>query len=146
MNKTITKIALLAAIIISMSGLMTAVMTYAGLPDGQRFMDAWLPVWMQAALVVAPCGFALMYLISKIINLLLPNITAGTQKILLGAIMALVMESVMASVTTFQLHGWADGFGAYWASVLLAALPVAVLMSTAMTIFIKPRLDKILSA
>lgn len=146
MNKILTKVSLLAAMLLTLTGLMTAVMTYAGLPDGQRFIDAWLPVWMRAALVIAPLGFALMYLMSKAISIVFPNMAAGKQKILLGASMALLMESMMASVTTLQLHGWGAGFGGYWVSILIAALPVAVAMSLAMTFFIKPRLDKVLSA
>lgn len=146
MNKIFTKISLLAAMILTLTGLMTAVMAYAGLPDGQRFVDAWLPVWMRAALIIAPLGFTLMYLMSKAISAVFPDMAAGTQKILLGAIMALVMESMMATVTTLQLHGWSAGFSGYWVSILIAALPVAVAMSLAMTFFIKPRLDRVLAA
>lgn len=146
MNKILSKIGLLVAMILTMTGLITAVMTYAGLPVGQRFVEAWLPVWGQAALLVAPFGFVLMYLISKTISAVFPDIAAGTQKILLAASMALVMESVMASVTTLQLHGWEAGFSDYWISVLLAALPVALVMSLVMTFFIKPRIDRVLAA
>lgn len=146
MIKVLIKIGLIATMILTMSGLMTSVMTYAGLPEGQRFIDAWLPVWMQAALVIAPAGFALMYLISETISAVFPDMAPGKQNIILGASMALVMESVMASVTTLQLHGWSTGFMSYWINILLSALPVAVLASLAMTFLIKPRIDKILAA
>lgn len=146
MNALARKLGIIAAMIVTMSGLMTSVMTYATLAEGRAFIDAWLPIWLRAAVVIAPLGFALMYLVNALLGLLLPAVGEGVRKVLVGLTMAVVMESIMASVTTVQLYGLANGFAAFWADAMLAALPVAAGMSLVMTFLIKPRLDRVLAS
>lgn len=141
-----TKIGILAAMIMGMTGLMTSVMTYATKAESQPFLDAWLPVWLRAAVVIAPFGMVVMYLLNGLLGLLLPGVSAAVRKVLLGLCMAVVMESIMASVTTVQLYGLASGFAAFWTDAMLAALPVAAVMSLVMTFLIKPRLDRVLAS
>lgn len=141
MQKLLKKLAIIATMILTMTGLLTSVMTYVNLPDDQAFVQAWIPTWIKAALILAPAGFLIMWVIGKFVEFMLPTAKKYQQMLMQGALMALAMESLMATVTTSQLHGFQEGFWSYWLSAMAAGLPVGIAMSVFMTILVKPRLD-----
>jgi len=57
--------------------------------------------------------------------------------------MALIMESIMACVTTWHLTiaSNVNEFITMWVSVLLTALPIGVVISIVLSLMIKPKLQ-----
>jgi hypothetical protein len=56
--------------------------------------------------------------------------------------MAVIMESIMAIVTTINLHGFLlpSEFVDYWGATFISALPAGLIISVLMSLVIKPRL------
>jgi len=146
MPKILKKIAVMVPFVAFMTGIMTAAMTYFARSGDQAFLGAWLPTWAMAALLMAPIGLTMFFITGKMLNALLPNVSKVVLTIAQGVIMALVMESFMASITTYQVNGFDSAFGGVWIKALLAGLPVAAVMSVLMTFFIKPRLEAFMAS
>lgn len=141
MPKALKKIAVIASIMLVMTGLMNSVMTYFARTEGQGFLEAWLPAWAMVGLLVAPVGFTLFWALGKFLDQALPNVPVLGRTVLQGIIMAFLMEGFMASVTAYQLQGFGNGFADVWLRALLAGLPVAAVMGVLGTFVIKPRMD-----
>ena len=146
MLKVLKKIAVIASIMLVMTGLMTSVMTYFAQTDKQSFLAAWLPTWAMVGLLIAPVGFTLFWVLGQFLDRALPNASDTARMVLQGVIMALIMESFIASITTFQLQGFGAGFGAVWLRALVAGLPVAAVMSMFGTFVIKPKMEAFIAA
>jgi len=140
------KAATMAMIIVPMTGVMTSVMTWLNLAEGQTFLAAWLPTWARAALFLAPLGIGIMALVGKLIDVALPKAGKAVQSLFQTGTMILFMMSLMATITTVQLHGWAVGFADVWIGTMLSGLPVALVMGTLMTFVIKPRMEAAMAA
>ena len=146
MSRTLKKIGVMASIILGMTGLITSVMTYFARGEGQSFWAAWLPTWAMAGLLVAPVGFTLFWVLGKLLDRALPDASEALRMVLQGAIMALIMESFMASVTTYQIQGFGAEFATVWLRALLAGLPIAAVMSVLGTFVIKPRMEAFMAS
>ncbi len=146
MTTVLRKFSIIAAMILTMSGLMTAIMTCVSLPADANFLTTWLPLWLRAAVIIAPCGFVFLTILGRAIDLLLPKTSTLQKRLLQGLGMVLVMETIMATVTTVQMHGWDHLFAAVWFHAMAAALPFGILMSALMTFVIKPRMDAVITA
>ncbi|MEM9197233.1 MAG: hypothetical protein AAGD12_05205 [Pseudomonadota bacterium] len=139
------KLAVAVGIILSFTGLTTAFVTLYKLSGDQSFWAEWLPIWLQAAFVIAPLGLLIMAAMNKAVDAIWPNISEFGRKTVQSVTMPLIMGALMAGVATVQLHGWTGGFWAFWASALLAVLPVAFVVGGLMTFVIKPRLDAVMA-
>ncbi len=102
MNRTIRKIAIMSAIILPMTGLITAAMSWINVGDGMMFSEVWLPAWARAAFLIAPLGTVVFWGIGKAIDAFLVNAAKGRRKLAKGVAMALIMESMVAVGTAYM--------------------------------------------
>ncbi len=142
MSKMLQKIAIIACLVMVMGGTLTFVMTWRNLGFGEGFMMAWLSSFALCVLCIAPIGGVISYLVHHLVDGALPNISKLKQDLVFGLIMALIMESIMAIVTTLNVHGLLalEAFIKQWSTTLLTALPMGIVFSIVMSLVIKRRL------
>lgn len=82
-------------------------------------------------------------LINKILRALLPDISTVQMNVIFGLCMAVIMESIMAVVTTINLNDFSDWhhFLSMWIASLLTALPIGIFFSIILSLIIKPKLE-----
>lgn len=82
-------------------------------------------------------------LINKVLTVILPNVSSVKMNIVFGLCMAVVMESIMAMITTINVNGFSDWnhFIYVWVASLLIALPIGIMFSIILSLMIKPRLE-----
>ena len=95
---------------------------------------------------IAPIGFALFWSLGKILDRAMPTAPYIMRTVTQGVIMALIMESLMASVTAYQIAGFESYFGTVWLRALLAGLLVVAIMSVLGAFVIKPRIEAFLAS
>ena len=142
MSKKLEKILIIACLVMMIGGTLTFVMTWRNVGFGEAFLFAWLSSFALCVLCIAPIGGVISYLVHKLINALVPRLHKIQQDIIFGLIMALIMESIMAIVTTLNLHGWmaVESFIDKWSATFVAALPMGIFFSILMSLVIKRRL------
>jgi len=142
MSKMLQKIAIIASLVTVMGGTLTFVMTWRNLGFADDFMMSWLSTFALCVLCIAPIGGVISYLVHRLVDGTLPNVSKLKQDLVFGLIMALIMESIMAVVTTINLHGWLaiEAFIKQWGVTFLAALPMGIVFSMLMSLVIKRRL------
>lgn len=148
MPKLLKKIAIVASIILTLVGSLTFVMTYQNIGFTDNFVSKWLSSLALAAVVIAPIGFLLITLMGRIVKKCLPNSSDLTRKFAVAISMAVIMESVLAVVTTLNNLGMTDAaeFAQNWFSAFTLALPLGIFIGLIMTLFIKPRLEKYMAS
>ncbi|WP_127558263.1 DUF2798 domain-containing protein [Saccharospirillum alexandrii] len=144
----IYKILVIAAMMTVMGGTLTGVMTYVNVGYSSMFYMDWLTSFLTAVVVMMPSGFVFMMLISKIVSWLLPKQGEKTQNFVVGLVMAVVMESVMALTTAANNIGFADSgeFLSAWLAGFAAALPIGLVLAVVMSMTIKPKLEKFMKS
>lgn len=139
-----TKISIIATIVIIIGGSLTFVMTWQNIGFVEGFLLSWITSFALCVFCIAPIGGVISMLINKSLNTLLPNITTMQLNILFGLCMAMIMESVMSLVTTYNLNGYTsnqDFFGLWFASLLMA-LPIGIIFSILLSVIVKPKLQQ----
>lgn len=144
----IYKILVIAAMMTIMGGTLTGVMTYMNVGYTSTFYMDWLTSFLTAVVVMMPSGFVFMMLISKAVGWLLPKQGAKTQNFVVGLVMAVVMESIMAFTTAANNIGFTDTaeFFSGWATGFAAALPIGLTLAVIMSMTIKPKLEKFMKS
>lgn len=148
MPKLLKKIAIVASIIVTLVGSLTFVMTYQNIGFTDNFVRQWLSSLALAALIMAPIGFLLMTLVSRFVKKCLPNTSDLKRNFVVGFSMAVIMESVMALVTTLNNLGMTNAaeFAQNWFGAFTLALPLGIFIALMMTLFIKPRLERYMAS
>ncbi|WP_238322827.1 MULTISPECIES: DUF2798 domain-containing protein [Pseudoalteromonas] len=77
----IKKVLVAAPMVVALVGILTFVMTYQNIGFTNRFVEQWLTSTLLSATTIAPIGFAMVMVISKVAESLMPN-TAKIIKIL----------------------------------------------------------------
>jgi hypothetical protein len=148
MQKMAKKILVVVPLVLTLIGSLTFVMTYQNIGFGELFLYQWIESTLLVATTMAPLGFLMIAVISKMVVLVLPKASEAKRNVVIGVTMALVMESIMALVTTLNNTGFpaiSEFFTAWW-SALIIALPLGLLISLLMTTFIKPKLERYLAS
>lgn len=141
------KILTIAPLIIVMGGTLTFLMTWKSIGFSDEFISSWLTTFTLCVLCIAPLGGLISYALHRSINSALPNFSEIQKNIIFGFGMALIMEAIMGVVTTFNLHGFGSPlFASQWFAAFITALPVGLLFSVMMALFIKPRLEAFLAS
>jgi cation transport ATPase len=142
------KILVMMGMMTLMAGTLTGVMTYMNIGLDQAFYSQWLQAFLTAALVMAPLGFGTMTLLTKAMEKVLPNASESKRNILIGLIMAVFMESMMALTTAATNIGFADSSALFegWLSGFLAALPVGLGLMILVSTTIKPKVERFLKS
>jgi hypothetical protein len=150
--KLFKKVAIILSLIITLVGSLTFVMTYKNIGFGEQFVGQWLSSLLLAATTMAPLGFLMVALITKLVSVVMPTASENKRNFVIGLSMALIMESFMALVTTinnlgFPEHGtlvnqWLQD----WGQAILIALPFGLVTSLMMTLFVKPKLERLMAS
>jgi len=144
MAKIYYKVGIIASIIIVTGGMLTFAMAWRSIGFTEDFLSSWLSSFALCVLCVAPLGSVISVLVNKVLQRVLPaNTSAVRLNTIFGLCMALIMESIMACVTTWHLTAAANihDFISLWSSVLLTALPIGIVISIVLSLIIKPRLQ-----
>lgn len=143
MLKNFKKILIIFSIVAVIGGTLTFVMTWNNLGFGDNFLRAWLSSFALCVICIAPIGGVIALLINKILRALLPDISTVQMNVIFGLCMAVIMESIMAVVTTINLNDFSDWhhFLSMWIASLLTALPIGIFFSIILSLIIKPKLE-----
>jgi hypothetical protein len=146
-KQMIKKIFVMIGMMSLMGGIFIAIMTYVNIGFSDEFFVRWYTSLFFAILVMMPLGGVVMFMANKVIKSTLPELKIFIQNILIGIIMALCMEAIMAIITTLNILGYPNisQFSSFWLRSYLLALPAALVISPLMTIFVKPKLDAYLA-
>lgn len=149
-NKTpvILKVLVVLAMMSLMGGTLTGVMTYFNLGFSESFFADWFTSFTTAALTVMPMGILLMVGLTKLAERLLSGASEHARNLLVGIVMAGIMESGMAFATAMNNIGFEDKelFISAWLNGLIGALPVALVLMITVNMTIKPRVEKFLKS
>ena len=139
----IKKMFVLFIIMSTISAFFISIMTYVNIGFSEEFFERVVKSLLLATLVMIPLGWSVMYVCNKIVTSLFPNVGDIIQNIMIGILIAIVMEAIMAISTTLNIDGYHGliQFFNFWLKTYLAALPFALIFSPIMTIFIKPKLE-----
>ncbi|WP_372882491.1 DUF2798 domain-containing protein [Psychromonas sp.] len=144
MAKIYYKIGIIASIVIVAGGMLTFAMTWRSVGFSDDFLSSWLSSFALSVVCVAPLGSVISVLVNKALVRILPrNISKVKLNTIFGLCMALIMESIMACVTTWHLTtiSTMHEFITLWYSVLLTALPIGIVISVVLSLIIKPKLQ-----
>lgn len=139
----IKKISIIILLVSVIGGSLTFVMTWRNIGFGDEFLSSWMTSFILSLCVLAPLGAVVSIMLDKLIYAILPQLSKLKHDILFGLSMAIVMEAVMALVTTLNLKGFLnfEVFFGFWSQTLLTALPLGILISIILSLIIKPRLE-----
>ncbi|MEZ8824536.1 DUF2798 domain-containing protein [Vibrio amylolyticus] len=145
---TYQKILVVLGMMTLVGGTLTGVMTYMSVGYSSSFTADWLTSFLTAACTIMPMGFFIMAMLTKGAEKFLPRLSEKSRNIVIGFAMALIMESGMAFTTAFNTIGFEHGHDFLWAWMngLLGALPVALVLMTAISLTIKPKVERFLKS
>ncbi len=134
-------------IMLTLIGTITAIMTYVNLSAEQNFVSAWATSFIFAFVVMLPAGGLIFAAMNKLVNRLFYTLPQMQKKLLQGVLMAVVMESIMAIVTTVTNHEQLafQQFVAVFINSFLFALPVGITFACLMTFVLQPKLERFLA-
>jgi hypothetical protein len=146
--KIIKKALVMLSLIFTLIGLLTFAMTYQNIGFNEQFFEKWLTSTLWSATTMAPLGFIMIAIISKLVSIALPKATESRQNFVIGVSMAVIMESIMTLVTTINNIdiNTVTELTIYWWQAFVIALPLGLLISLIMSLFVKPRLDRYMAS
>ncbi|WP_165602646.1 DUF2798 domain-containing protein [Candidatus Terasakiella magnetica] len=136
------KVIVVLSVMATIAGTLTGIMTWANLGFSDAFLAKWGQSFGMAMTVMMPIAIVLIGIFSKIIARAFPNMRPLPQAIIVGVIASIVMQSIMALLTSFNAVGlevWAD-YRAGVINAFITAFPYGLIMALIMTTIIKPRL------
>ena len=144
----VQKILVVAAIMTTIGGTLTGIMTFANVGLSKTFIHDWLSSFVFALVVVMPSGFVLMMIINKLADTLFSAANKTQRNIIVGISMAFVMESIMSAVTAANNIGLTDIsiFINAWFRGFIIALPLGLVISIVMAISLKPKLERFMAS
>lgn len=148
MHKTLKKILLVAAMVTLVGGTFTGIMTYSNIGFSDAFASQWAFSFMQAVCVIFPMGMFIMWVMHNVVEAFFGRLSSLHKNLIFSLGMALSMEAIMALSTTYRnigLGDWQQFSQAFLASYLMV-LPVALVLSPIMTLFIKPKMEAFLAS
>ena len=143
MSQNIQKVGIIASLVIVFGGLLTFIMTWINIGSSDNFTAAWLSSFALCVLCIAPIGGVIAFFVHRLVNAMFSHFSYIKQNLIFGFIMATVMESIMAIVTTINLRGFIalEKFISFWFSTFVCALPAGLVISVLMSLVIKPKLS-----
>ena len=142
MSKNVQKIGVIFGLVVTFGGFLTLLMTWKNIGFTDGFIGAWLSSFSLCVLCIAPIGGVIAFIINRLVNLIFPSLSSVKKNIVFGLVMAVMMESIMAVVTTINLHGFMliKEFVDFWLATFVSALPAGLAISVLMSLVIKPKL------
>ncbi|WP_413699558.1 DUF2798 domain-containing protein [Psychromonas sp. KJ10-10] len=147
MQQKLKKLLVPLTIMLSLIGTITAVMTYANLSPTQPFIDTWLTAFVFAFVVMLPIGIVILSAMTKLVNRFFSHLSVVSQRLIQGVMMAVVMESILALVTTAVNHDYQNllHFVNLASTSFLYAIPVGISFACLMTFVLQPKLQRYLA-
>ncbi|WP_207234074.1 DUF2798 domain-containing protein [Shewanella maritima] len=141
------KVLLVTSLMSTIAGTLTGVMTYMNLGFSELFFSQWLSSFLFAATTAMPAGFVFMTLFTKLIKYLTPNLKAVMQNLIVGLLMAITMEALLAFITTTNNLGLSNSaFFTTWFDAFIVALPVGLVIMLVVSNTVKPKIERILTS
>lgn len=143
-NPLFLKILLIASLMVVIAGSLTGVITYMNIGFTSEYLSSWMSSFVLVVILMMPIGMGMTVLITKLINRLIPKKSEGVRNLIIGIIMAIVMESFMALVGTLnniEFHN-ASEFYIRWLNGFLGALPLGLIIMLVMSMGMKPRIEQ----
>jgi len=139
---------MLLSIMTVIGGSLTGVMTYFTLGLTDSFMSDWLQAFFTAVCLMIPAGFTFMMFLNFVVGRLLPDMSEIKKNMLIGIIMALFMEAVMAIGSAATNVGFNDItiFADVWLQAYLTALPLGMIIAVVMTLTLKPKIQRFMAS
>lgn len=139
----IKKILVMATMMSIIAGTFIAIMTYGSIGFSDNFFSRWSSSLLYSLFVMMPLGGILIFIANKVVKVSFPNLKKIIQNILIGILIALFMEAIMATITTINIIGYINlhSFLSSWLKLYLLTLPFALVFSPIMTILIKPKIE-----
>ncbi|RKF18000.1 DUF2798 domain-containing protein [Alginatibacterium sediminis] len=147
-NPLIYKIAVVMGLMMTIGGSLTGAMTYMQLGFDQSFFSNWLQSFIGVAIFMMPLGFVFTTTLTLLTNKLLPKLSEMKRNLIVGLLMAVLMESMMAFVTTVNnigLESRAD-FISGWIDAFVVAIPIGLTLMVTMSLTIKPKIENFLKS
>lgn len=128
-------------------GILTGVMTYMNVGFSDTFFTTWRNALL-SAYAVMPIGILLMGLLTKLVYQLLPDSGKHIRNIVVGSLMALIMESLLAFSTAANTIGFSNYNDLFtgWSQGFLAALPVGLTLMIISSMTIKPKIEQFIKS
>ncbi|WP_249344514.1 DUF2798 domain-containing protein [Marinomonas sp. CT5] len=132
----------LSILVVAIGGSLPFLMTWNNIGFSAGFISAWISSFALCVLCIAPIGGVIAFLVNRLVDLILTNLSSLRKNVAFGVIMAVVMESIMAVVTTVNLHGFIQlsELVSFWLTTFVSALPAGLVISVLMSLVIKPKL------
>ncbi|MEZ8057820.1 DUF2798 domain-containing protein [Vibrio splendidus] len=142
------KALVMMSLMLTIGGSLTAVMTYMNVGFGEEFISNWLSSLALAVVIMMPIGMVIMTLVTKVTAKALPNYGEKARNLIVGLIMAFIMESIMAFVTAANNIGFSDtsAFTSGWFNGFIAALPIGLTIMVVMSMTVKPKLERFMKS
>ncbi|PTP70313.1 DUF2798 domain-containing protein [Vibrio splendidus] len=142
------KILVMMSLMLTIGGSLTAVMTYMNVGFGEAFIGNWFSSLALAVVIMMPMGMVMMTLVTKLVDKVLPNYGEKARNLIVGLIMAFIMESIMALVTAANNIGFSDtsAFTCGWFNGFIAALPIGLTIMVLMSMTVKPKLERFMKS
>jgi hypothetical protein len=147
MQGNVKKALIIIPIIMLVIGTLTAIMTWVNLAPSQKFLAAWSNSFLFSFVVMLPIGGFIFPLLNKVINSFFTTWSNIQKNLVHGFLMAVIMESMMALVTTLATHGYQSNhdFFSLFFNCLIYALPVGLTITSFISLVIKPRFEQYLA-
>lgn len=144
MQDNVKRVLIILPIMATIVATLTAIMTWVNLTPTQNFSATWLNTFTFAFLVMLPVGSVLFSLLNKLIERVFTTLTSIQKNLVHSVLMALIMESIMAIVTTVTTYGHRLNyeFFSLFLNSLIYALPVGLTIASFMSLVIKPKLER----
>ena len=142
------KILVMMSLMLTIGGSLTAVMTYMNVGFGEAFIGNWFSSLALVVVIMMPIGMLMMTLVTKLVDKVLPNYGEKARNLIVGLIMAFIMESIMAFVTAANNIGFSDtsAFTSGWFNGFIAALPIGLTIMVVMSMTAKPKLERFMKS
>ncbi|MFY0641232.1 MAG: DUF2798 domain-containing protein [Bermanella sp.] len=142
------KVLVVLSLMVAIGGSLTGIMTYANTGFTATFLSDWFTAFAFTALIMIPAGILLTLVLGRFINAVIPGATKTAHNIIVGVLMALSMESVMAASTTANNIGFSNLsiFFDAWFTSYIVTLPFGLIIGITMSLTIKPKLEKFMAS
>ncbi|WP_339723070.1 hypothetical protein [uncultured Paraglaciecola sp.] len=131
-------------VVLTLVGTMTAIMTLANLAPSEPFLSVWISSFAWVSFVLLPIGACLFTTLTKLFDHFFPSWSDLQKNLLQGILMAVIMEALMAVITTLNSHPYHSlaQFSDFVFTSLFYALPLGLCFSCFMSLVIKPKLQR----
>ncbi|MCC4783645.1 hypothetical protein CSB62_15850 [Vibrio splendidus] len=142
------KVLVMMSLMLTVGGSLTAVMTYMNVGFGEAFIGNWFSSLALAVVIMMPIGAVMMTLVTKLVAKVFPNYGEKARNLIVGLIMAFIMESIMALVTAANNIGFSgtSAFTSGWFNGFIAALPIGLTIMVVMSMTVKPKLERFMKS